>query len=134
MATQPTRQRFKFPRTRRLTGQKAFARVFGTRCSASNRHLVIYAAANGLPYSRMGLSVGRRLGGAVVRNRIKRLLREAFRLEQTDIPLGYDLVVIPRPGAAATLKELQASLKSVAARAAARSTSGNTGGNKPNRS
>lgn len=106
-----------FPRTRRLAGRKAFARVFGRRCSASNRHLVVYALPNGLAYARLGLSVGRKYGPAVRRNRAKRLLREAFRLEVARRSHGFDLVCIPRGDGEPTLTEVRASMRSVAARA-----------------
>lgn len=110
----------KFGRARRLRGTNAFARVFGTRCSASNKLLVVYAAANGLPYSRLGLAVGKKHGGAVRRNRIKRLLREAFRLEGDALPAGYDLVCIPRVGEVGTVEAYRRAMRTVAHRAAAR--------------
>ena len=113
-------KRAKFGRTRRLHGVKAFARVFGGRRSAANRLLVIYAAGNDLPYSRLGLSVGRRHGNAVRRNRIKRLLREAFRLEGDALPSGYDLVCVPRVGDLGTLEAYRRAMRTVAARAVAR--------------
>jgi len=112
--------RAKFPKTRRLSGNIAFARVFGAKCSASNRHLVVYVRENGLPYARIGLSVGRRLGGAVQRNRLKRLIREAFRLEAAVLPAGFDLVCIPRPDSGATLDDYRAAMKTVTGRALAR--------------
>lgn len=112
--------RLKLPRNRRLAGRKSFARVFAAKCSASNRHLVIYAAANELSYPRIGLSVGKKLGTAVKRNRIKRLLREAFRLEARALPKGYDLVCIPRATEAATLESYRAAIRTVSARAVQR--------------
>ena len=113
-----TRQTFR--RARRLSGNKAFARVFGGRCSAGDRHLVIFAMPNGLSYCRLGLTVGRKCGNAVVRNRIKRLLREAFRLESDSLPIGYDLVCLPRPGKVSPLEAYRRSMRSVSARAAER--------------
>ena len=59
---------------------------------------LVISLPNQRAYSRLGLSVGRRFGRAPQRNRAKRLLREAFRLEREQLPLGFDLVVIPRPG------------------------------------
>lgn len=72
--------------------------------------MVVYAVANELPYSRLGLSVGRKHGTAVQRNRIKRLLREAYRLERPQLPAGLDLVVVPRQGNEWTLEKARASL------------------------
>lgn len=61
--------------------------------------LVVYAAHGAQPWTRMGLTVSRKVGGAVVRNRIKRRLREAFRRNKLALPLGFDVVVIARVGA-----------------------------------
>lgn len=58
--------------------------------------LVLSMLANGLPYSRFGFSVSNRIGGAVVRNRIKRRLREAIRLRMEEIKPGWDIVFIAK--------------------------------------
>lgn len=69
--------------------------------SAAGRHLVVYAFARpGDGPARLGLSVGRRVGGAVQRNRVKRVLREEFARLREDLSPGMDYVVIARPGAA----------------------------------
>ncbi|MCA9256323.1 MAG: ribonuclease P protein component [Phycisphaerales bacterium] len=109
-----------FPRSRRLSGRKAFARVFGGRHSAGNRFLVVYALPNELDHPRLGMSVGRRQGNAVARNRLKRLIREAFRLEGDRLPDGYDLVCIPRVGVELTLENARRSIVSVSERAVTR--------------
>ena len=72
---------------------------------------VIFSHPNGLPYPRLGISALRRSGpSAVVRNRWKRLVGEAFRLRRTELPEGIDLIVIPRPEAEPTLASLVDSL------------------------
>lgn len=75
-----------------------FDRAFRRRRSASDRWIIVYGHPNGLDHPRLGLSVSRRVGGAVVRNRWKRLLREAFRLVRSELPPGLDLIVVPRAG------------------------------------
>jgi ribonuclease P protein component len=92
--------RFTFRRRHRLHLQRDFERVFAVRRSAGDRLLVVYVADNDLGWTRLGIKAGRRLGGAVVRNRIKRRLREAFRLNRDDLPVSMDVVCIPRAPAA----------------------------------
>jgi ribonuclease P protein component len=73
-----------------------FQRVYDRRRSASDEWLIVYACENGLPHLRVGLSVSRKVGNAVRRNRLRRLYREAFRLAKAQMPGGLDLVLIPR--------------------------------------
>jgi ribonuclease P protein component len=114
----PSQKDTRLRRAQRLKGTKAFAHVFGSRRSASNKWLVVYVAENGLPYSRLGLTVGRKHGNAPRRNRIKRLLREAYRLEGAALPVGYDIVCIPRVGKVGRLEDYRSSIRTVSARAA----------------
>ena len=86
-----------FTRADRLAGRTAFGRVFAARCSASDGKFVVYVAGNDAGRCRLGLSVPRRIGGAVRRNRVKRLLREAFRLSRDRLPRGMDIVVVVKP-------------------------------------
>jgi ribonuclease P protein component len=92
------------PKRRRLSRSAEFERVYRQGRSKGNRVLVLYAfpreddAGDG---PRLGLSVGRRVGGAVDRTRVKRVLREAFWEEARRLPLGSDYVVVARPEALA---------------------------------
>ncbi len=105
------------PRTMRILRKADFNRAFAARCTVSDPHLVIQVAANDLDHPRVGLVVGRRHGNAVKRNRLRRLLREAFRLEQHNIPAGLDYVLVPRPGAPADLETFRRSLLTLAPQA-----------------
>jgi ribonuclease P protein component len=77
----------------RKTGQ--FKAAYAGRARVGDGSLVAYALANGLAVTRLGVSVGKRCGGSVRRNRIKRRLREAFRLARAEFPPGYDIVLVP---------------------------------------
>jgi ribonuclease P protein component len=93
------------PRRRRLSRSAEFERVYRQGRSKGNRFLVLYAfaRADGDAHAdegpRLGLSVSRRVGGAVERNRVKRVLREAFWEEAERLPAGSDYVVVARPDA-----------------------------------
>lgn len=104
------------PASLRLRRQADFDRVYRRRCSAADHLLVVYGCESGLSHPRLGLSVSRKVGGAVVRNRWKRLIREAFRLSSGQMPEGVDLVVIPRRGVEPGLEEIRKSLPHLAKR------------------
>ncbi len=107
------------PRRRRLSRSAEFERVYRQGRSKGNRFLVLYAfprsdedaearasaeedgsaSASGEEGPRLGLSVSRKVGGAVDRNRVKRVLREAFWAEAERLPEGSDYVVVARPDA-----------------------------------
>src|SRR5262245_39269676 len=87
-----------------------FRRVYDRRRSVSDDWLIVYACENGLPHLRLGLSVSRKAGPATYRNRLRRLYREAFRLTRQEMPVGLDLVLIPRKPDEPTLEELKRSL------------------------
>lgn len=82
--------------------------------------MVVYGCENAFPYPRLGLSVSRKVGKAVVRNRWKRLIREAFRLSRSQLPAGVDLIVIPRREAKPELAALKRSLAVLADRVVAK--------------
>src|SRR3954452_14214401 len=93
------------PKRRRLSRSAEFERVYRQGRSKGNRFLVLYAfpreedratPENG---PRLGVSVSRKVGGAVDRNRVKRCLREAFWAEAGRLPTGSDYVVVARPDA-----------------------------------
>jgi ribonuclease P protein component len=90
------------PRRRRLSRSAEFERVYRQGRSKGNRFLVLYAFPREAPAPaeaepRLGLSVSRRVGGAVDRTRVKRVLREAFWEEARRLPGGADYVVVARP-------------------------------------
>ena len=92
------------PKRRRLSRSAEFERVYRQGRSKSNRFLVLYAfpraddpTDDGTAGPRLGLSVSRRVGGAVDRTRVKRVLREAFWAEAERLPEGSDYVVVARP-------------------------------------
>jgi ribonuclease P protein component len=87
-----------------------FQAVYDRRRSAADSTLVVYVRENGLPQTRVGLSVSRKFGTAVRRNRIRRLMREAYRLSKDDFPTGFDFVLIPRPSDDYTLEVFRASV------------------------
>jgi ribonuclease P protein component len=88
------------PRRGRLSRSADFERVYRQGRSHANRLLVVYTFPRGDDEPpRLGLSVSRSVGGAVDRNRVKRLVREAFRVLAPGLPPGHDIVVVARPDA-----------------------------------
>lgn len=89
-------QRYKFNRQNKLKKNKQFQAVYKTGKSFANKYLVIYVLPNKSSKCRVGFAAGKRLGSAPKRNRAKRLLREAFRLNQHRLKSGFDLIFIAR--------------------------------------
>lgn len=92
-----TARRYKFPRTSRIGGRGTFKSIRDTGVKVSRGPLTLWAVAKPQGRSRLGISIGRIVGSAARRNRIKRLIRESFRLLQHDVPAAYDFVIAVRP-------------------------------------
>ncbi len=106
----------RFPKSVRLLTQADFDTVYQSDVFAADDFLVIRASRNDRGVTRLGLSVSRKVGNAVVRNRWKRLIREAFRVQRIEMPEGLDLVVRPRKGAVCELEGITRSIKRLAER------------------
>lgn len=105
----------KFSKQSRLLKQFEFDVVYRGKAYAADQVLVINGASNELNRPRLGLSVSRKVGNAVVRNRWKRLIREAFRNQKSELP-SLDIVVRPRKGAAPDYKAIEKSICELAKR------------------
>jgi len=104
-------QRLTFPHDRRLRSGLDFEKIYGLKQKMADGKLIIFAARNEIGSTRIGLSVSRRHGNSVVRHRLRRLLREAYRLEQHSIPEGLDLILIPgRDSGTATQQDYRDSI------------------------
>jgi ribonuclease P protein component len=90
---------YTFPKKVRLLNRTDFVNLnrFGRRYHT--RHFTIIAKRNGLGITRLGVTVSRKTGNAVTRNRVKRILREFFRLNRTQFPHGYDVVIAAKKDA-----------------------------------
>lgn len=97
MTAEPgSRVGYGLPRSARVLATREFKRIYSQGNRARGRLMtVVVRARPGLPVLRLGLSVSKDHGPAVRRNKIKRILREAFRLERPGLPVGFDVVVIP---------------------------------------
>ena len=91
----------------RLVHARQYQAVYRSKVRKMVGPLIVFARPNGLPHCRLGMGVSRKVGNAVHRNRIKRLLREAFRMGARDVPVGYDVVISVRPHEPLTLAEYQ---------------------------
>ncbi len=110
----------KYRKQDRLRSPGDFKRVYDRRCSVSNQWLIVYGCPNALEHPRLGVSVSRKIGNAVERNRFKRLYREAFRLTRAELPANLDLILLPRSAREPALAEVRNSLRELASAVARR--------------
>jgi len=89
-----------FPRRSRLVRRGDFDRVYQAGKRLTSSHFTVFVRSNELALNRFGFSIKKALGGAVVRNRIRRRLREMVRCHQQEIPAGWDIVIHPKSSVA----------------------------------
>lgn len=82
--------------TENLKDNSVFVKCYRKGRYVSDSIIVAYFLPNGLPFNRIGITAGKKQGNAVERNRIKRIVRAAYRLNETSIPIGYDIVFVGR--------------------------------------
>lgn len=103
-----------FRKRHRLSRASEFDAVYAHKIRKSRGPITVHIRPNEHPHHRLGLSIGRRVGGAVARSRLKRMIREVFRLNQSFMPkygeFGYDLVVSARKHDPMTLDEYRAAI------------------------
>lgn len=110
----------RFQKQEHLRRGSDFTRVFGERCTAGDDLLIVHVASNDLSWSRLGLSISRRVGGAVRRNYIRRRIREAFRTNKDELPKGYDIICTAKPKAAERNADVSESLRTLSVKAVSR--------------
>ncbi len=96
-----------------------FLKVYQKGKKSYHRHFVLYVLPNKRSENRLGLKVGKKLAKAVQRNRIRRLLKESYRLMETELAVGYDIVIVARPDclSADTYKEVSDALRNLMTKA-----------------
>ena len=107
------RATYGLPRQRRLLTARDFRQVYRRGHRARGPNLIVVAFARREPDFRLGLSVSKANGPAVRRNKIKRIFREAFRLERPTLPGQFDIILIPQPRPRYHLDEVRAELRSL---------------------
>ena len=96
IASRPSKKGQEYPRGARIVRKADFDAVYRNGKRRTSSHFTVFLKANDLPESRFGFSIKRALGGAVVRNRIRRRVREVVRLHREEISAGWDFVIHPK--------------------------------------
>ena len=110
----------KFLAREHIKTEADFSRVYAARCSSADDVLVVYVRANGLSYSRLGMSVAKRVGRAVDRTYVRRRTREAFRRNKAALPRGFDIVCVARTKAKSPKSDVALSLVGLVEQAVSR--------------
>ena len=113
-----------FPARLRITRQCDFKRAFARGIRAADGRLRVWVSCNDLGHARLGVTVGKRHGNAVRRNRLKRVTREAFRLALDEFPSGVDIICMPRYDVELSSADCMQSLRRLVKKAADRDTVG----------
>ncbi|MCO8121447.1 ribonuclease P protein component [Stieleria sp. TO1_6] len=115
-----------FSKPKRIASGQTFTLVMRRGGCAADDCLVVFAKSNGcqtgteIPPSRLGVTIPKKTGNAVVRNRWKRWIRESFRTQQSLMPAGYDFIVRPKKDAVGSWSRIQRSLPKLARKAVQR--------------
>ncbi|MCC9644885.1 ribonuclease P protein component [Rhodopirellula sp. JC740] len=115
-----------FPKTSRVVRSRDFTRALRRGSVAANDCLVAFAIRKDESCTsprRIGITIPKKTGSAVVRNHWKRLIRESFRLHQADLPTGYDFVVRPKKDVSADWERIHQGFSKLLARAVRREQS-----------
>ena len=94
-----------------LKKNEDFRKVYQKRKSMANKLLIIYIAENGYEFNRVGFTVSKKVGKSVVRSRVKRLLKESYRLNSEKVVQGYDIIFVARnTSVESTYKEIESAV------------------------
>ena len=111
-------QDLRYRRREHLRSRSDFARVYAARSRKGDGRLVVYVLENSLEWSRLGLSVSKRVGNAVCRNYVRRRIREAFRTARAELPKGLDIVCVATPTVVGTGYDLAGGFRDLVVKAA----------------
>jgi ribonuclease P protein component len=118
VSNSPSTTRYRFPSRLRVKSRQDFDAVFARGKVIADATLVVQVLRDAECETRLGLSLSKKVGNSPVRNRWKRLIREAFRLNYPQLPAGYMLIIRPRKGAKPEFYSIQQSIRNLARRLA----------------